>query len=319
MTTAGRRARRAAGEGRARPALRLVQLRRVGARSDSDRPAVFARRRSRDRRASSRRGWRSAAWPRSWPRSRPCAACSVPSPRGSCAGSIRPRDGSALRPLVHRWTRGDDFVALLWILRELLEESRIARAGVRRRPRSGRGRRRRRPRAVLRAGPARRSAAGLSARVPARPGVCYFFSRPSTGSACKRLNLFLRWMVRQDGVDPGGWTTVPARQLVVPLDTHTIRVGRCLRLTRRTSPGWKMAADITSALADARPRRSGPLRLRALPPQHDGRVRVRDAAGTRALSARRRVSTRAGRGSRARSSGTARGRRRACARPSARR
>jgi uncharacterized protein (TIGR02757 family) len=60
-------------------------------------------------------------------------------------------------------------------------------------------------------------------RVPERPGVFYFLSRPSTGSACKRINLFLRWMVRHDGVDPGGWVRVPARQLVVPLDTHTIR------------------------------------------------------------------------------------------------
>ena len=85
-------------------------------------------------------------------------------------------------------------------------------------------------------------------RVPARPGVFYFFAQPSSGSACKRLNLFLRWMVRSDGVDPGGWTSVQARQLVVPLDTHTIRVGQCLRLTRRTSPGWKMAVDITRAL-----------------------------------------------------------------------
>jgi uncharacterized protein (TIGR02757 family) len=62
------------------------------------------------------------------------------------------------------------------------------------------------------------------------------------------MNLFLRWMVRQDGVDPGGWTRVSARQLVVPLDTHTIRVGRCLRLTRRATPGWRMATDITGAL-----------------------------------------------------------------------
>ena len=85
-------------------------------------------------------------------------------------------------------------------------------------------------------------------RAPKTPGVYYFFARPSTGSACKRLNLFLRWMVRQDGVDPGGWSAVPRRQLVVPLDTHTIRVGRCLRLTRRTTPGWKMAVDITQAL-----------------------------------------------------------------------
>ena len=55
-------------------------------------------------------------------------------------------------------------------------------------------------------------------------------------------------MVRQDAIDPGGWTSVPARQLVVPLDTHTIRVGKCLRLTRRASPGWKMASEITAAL-----------------------------------------------------------------------
>ncbi len=85
-------------------------------------------------------------------------------------------------------------------------------------------------------------------RRPRQPGAHYFFSRPSTGSACKRLNLFLRWMVRRDAIDPGGWTSVPARQLVVPLDTHTIRVGKCLRLTRRASPGWKMAADITASL-----------------------------------------------------------------------
>ena len=62
------------------------------------------------------------------------------------------------------------------------------------------------------------------------------------------MNLFLRWMVRHDEVDPGGWTLIPASKLLVPLDTHTIRVGKCLRLTRRVSPGWKMAADITAAL-----------------------------------------------------------------------
>jgi uncharacterized protein (TIGR02757 family) len=156
-------------------------------------------------------------------------------------------DGAALRPLVHRWTRGDDFVALLWILRVLLEASgsleRAFAAGLD--PAAGD------VGGALEQFSARARAVDLRPayrRVPARPGVCYFFSRPSTGSACKRLNLFLRWMVRRDGVDPGGWTTVPARQLVVPLDTHTIRVGRCLGLTRRHTPGWKMAADITSAL-----------------------------------------------------------------------
>jgi len=81
-----------------------------------------------------------------------------------------------------------------------------------------------------------------------RIGVRFLFPRPSEGSACKRMNLFLRWMVRNDAVDPGGWTRIPASKLLVPLDTHTIRVGKCLRLTQRMSPGWKMAADITAAL-----------------------------------------------------------------------
>ena len=89
---------------------------------------------------------------------------------------------------------------------------------------------------------------GLRPRARQRPGVCYFFPRPSAGSACKRLNLFLRWMVRRDALDLGVWTRVSPARLVVPLDTHVIRVGRCLRLTRYTSPGWPMARDITASL-----------------------------------------------------------------------
>ena len=85
-------------------------------------------------------------------------------------------------------------------------------------------------------------------RMPKRPGVCYFFPRPSAGSACKRLNLFLRWMVRSDAIDLGVWTAVSPARLIIPLDTHVIRLGRCLRLTRYVSPGWKMAAEITSSL-----------------------------------------------------------------------
>jgi len=163
------------------------------------------------------------------------------------------RDGDALRRVVHRWTRGNDFVALVWILRQLVEgQGSLERAFV-----SG----------VDASAPdfgeaieqfsARARAVDLrpayGRRVPSSPGVYYFFSRPSTGSACKRINLFLRWMIRIDRVDPGGWTTVGRRQLIVPLDTHTIRIGRCLRLTRRTSPGWKMAAEITSALREVDP------------------------------------------------------------------
>ena len=55
-------------------------------------------------------------------------------------------------------------------------------------------------------------------------------------------------MVRTDAIDLGVWKHVSPARLVVPLDTHVIRLGRCLRLTRYASPGWKMAADITATL-----------------------------------------------------------------------
>jgi uncharacterized protein (TIGR02757 family) len=152
-----------------------------------------------------------------------------------------------LHAMVHRWTRGVDIAALLWILRQMLEQSgsieRYFLEGV--------------SDADEDVGPAldrfsRRALAldieRVYGRIPKRPGVCYFFPRPSAGSACKRLNLFLRWMVRRDEVDLGVWTRVPASKLIVPLDTHVIRLGRCLRLTRYASPGWKMAADITASL-----------------------------------------------------------------------
>jgi uncharacterized protein (TIGR02757 family) len=55
-------------------------------------------------------------------------------------------------------------------------------------------------------------------------------------------------MVRRDALDLGVWRRVSPARLIVPLDTHVIRVGRCLRLTTYTSPGWRMARDITASL-----------------------------------------------------------------------
>ena len=70
---------------------------------------------------------------------------------------------------------------------------------------------------------------------------------PTKGSACKRLNLFLRWMVRQDNVDPGGWNAVPAAKLIVPLDTHMHRICLALKLTRRRQANMATALEVTSA------------------------------------------------------------------------
>nr|QGT50894.1 TIGR02757 family protein [uncultured Elusimicrobia bacterium] len=69
---------------------------------------------------------------------------------------------------------------------------------------------------------------------------------PDKNSALKRLNLFLRWMVRQDAVDPGGWTRVSPAKLIVPVDVHMHRIARKLGLTKRN------AADITTALEISR-------------------------------------------------------------------
>ena len=82
-----------------------------------------------------------------------------------------------------------------------------------------------------------------------RIGVRFFFPNPAQGSACKRLNLYLRWMVRpEDGIDCGVWTTVAPRQLVIPLDTHIARISGYIGLTDMRTPGWRMAQDITQSL-----------------------------------------------------------------------
>lgn len=77
----------------------------------------------------------------------------------------------------------------------------------------------------------------------------FLFPRPERGSACKRHNLFLRWVARgPDGVDLGLWDAVSPRDLIVPLDTHMARLGGALGLTRRKTPDWRMAEEITASL-----------------------------------------------------------------------
>jgi uncharacterized protein (TIGR02757 family) len=76
---------------------------------------------------------------------------------------------------------------------------------------------------------------------------------PERGSACKRLNLFLRWMVRKDRVDPGGWRKVSPAKLIIPLDTHMHRIGLQMGFTGRRHGGMKTAIDITHAFRDIAP------------------------------------------------------------------
>jgi uncharacterized protein (TIGR02757 family) len=78
-------------------------------------------------------------------------------------------------------------------------------------------------------------------------------SSPEDGSACKRLNLWLRWMVRRDAVDPGPWKNVSPALLVVPLDTHLFRIAGKLGLTTRRQADLKTAVEVTRAFARMRP------------------------------------------------------------------
>jgi uncharacterized protein (TIGR02757 family) len=170
-----------------------------------------------------------------------------PSPAAFVRAFDPSRDRKRFDHLVHRWTNGPDFAALVWILHQMIAQSgSIETFFAEGLPADA---------VDISAGLQSFSARALAmdtkpiyGRAKPRPGVAYFFSRPSSGGACKRLNLFLRWMVRHDRVDLGVWTKVRPGQLIVPLDTHVTRVGQCLRLTTLKSPGWRMAADITAAL-----------------------------------------------------------------------
>jgi len=76
---------------------------------------------------------------------------------------------------------------------------------------------------------------------------------PQKGSACKKLNLFLRWMVREDRVDPGGWNKVPSSKLIIPLDTHMHRISLLLNLTNRKNANMRTAIEITRAFRKIEP------------------------------------------------------------------
>ncbi len=79
-------------------------------------------------------------------------------------------------------------------------------------------------------------------------GLKQLFPSPENGSACKRVNLFLRWMVRTKDIDLGIWNKIPPSKLIIPLDTHIARISRCLGLTKRKASDWKAAKEITESL-----------------------------------------------------------------------
>jgi len=107
----------------------------------------------------------------------------------------------------------------------------------------------------------------------------FLLPKPSAGSACKRLNLFLRWMVRNDDVDTGLWKSVDKAKLIVPLDVHIGRLCRILKLYDQKSPSLTAAVKITKSFAQIQP---------ADPVKYDfalSRIGIRDNCTTKYRSA----------------------------------
>jgi uncharacterized protein (TIGR02757 family) len=87
----------------------------------------------------------------------------------------------------------------------------------------------------------------------ASPGLGYLLASPIRGSACKRLNLFLRWMVRDDDVDMGLWKSVDKAKLIVRVDVHMSRLSKILGLCYHRTVSLSAATKITERFAEIEP------------------------------------------------------------------
>jgi uncharacterized protein (TIGR02757 family) len=82
----------------------------------------------------------------------------------------------------------------------------------------------------------------------------YLLPLPSRKSACKRLHLFLRWMVRKDEVDPGGWDSIPPSKLLIPLDTHMDKICCALSFTKNKNANARAVKEITESFKKINPK-----------------------------------------------------------------
>ena len=158
--------------------------------------------------------------------------------------------GRRLRSFYHRFNTNRDLSVFFWMVRRLLEEHGSLENAFLRGLSPGDPDTSK----AIEAFSAAMLGTGYERFYPAgelkrRIGVRFLLPSPADGSACKRMNLYLRWMVRPaDGVDCGVWSGVRSDQLIIPLDTHIARISSYIGLTEMKSPGWAMALDITKSL-----------------------------------------------------------------------
>lgn len=156
------------------------------------------------------------------------------------------RDAKLFQHFVYRFNKGPDLVylwqRLQWAYREFESLENLFMASIREHtPQENR----------LKAGIAGFTNQLLDNQQPGSYGLKFLFAHPDKGGACKRFNMFLRWMVRQDlepsgKVDFGLWqTALKPSDLLVPLDTHIMKMNCNLRLSGRSDGSWQTAEEIT--------------------------------------------------------------------------
>jgi len=159
---------------------------------------------------------------------------------------------SSLAEFQYRWTRGSHLVLLAACLQRVVQKygdiQSLFLAGWTPQDENVRGSLIYAVEWLRKEAVSRAEECGLSPALPR--GVKFLLASPESGSACKRWNLYLRWMVRpaQEGVDAGVWKEIPPSALVLPLDTHTHRLSRFLGLTTRQDGSWRTAVEITDGL-----------------------------------------------------------------------
>jgi uncharacterized protein (TIGR02757 family) len=187
-----------------------------------------------------------------------------PSPRSYVEAYRHSRDRAFFRAFRSRVYRGDDVRLLLENLRLVFREHASLEDAFLAVP-VGED-------AVLRLGPHRARLAAfarllyradprpIAGRSSYPPGYRHLVPDPAAGSACKRWNLFLRWVARPaDGVDLGIWKRVDPAGLVMPLDIHVARISSLIGIRKRRTPDWKSAEEVTAWLRELDPR--DPLRF----------------------------------------------------------
>jgi len=160
------------------------------------------------------------------------------------------RKRSKLSDFKHRFTTGDDISDLLWLLNKVLKkDGSIENYFVQGYQEHDEN--------IIPAlthfcesllnmyASEHRKAAGI--------GLKYLLVSPTGGSACKRLNLFLRWMVRDDDVDAGLWKSIDKAKLIVPIDVHMSRLCRILGFHSRKTVSLSTATEVTESFAEIEP------------------------------------------------------------------